>query len=445
MKLTRSAILPLAIFVVASGSPSRADTIGDAIDQQAKAVEAKMIAWRRDIHQNPELGNREFRTSALVVEHLRKLGYEVRDKVAHTGVVAVLKGGKPGPVIAFRADMDALPVTEEVDLPFASKVRATWRGRETGVMHACGHDAHTAILMAAAEVFAKLRTELPGTVKLIFQPAEEGPPPGEEGGARLMIKEGALENPRPEAIFGLHVIAGGPTGTIVYRAGATNAGADVFQITIKGRGTHGAMPWQGVDPIVIASQIVLGLQTIESRQVDVTSDPSVLTVGIFNAGNRFNLIPDKAELVGTLRTFNRDMRSFIMQRVKETAEGIAKSGGGEATVQWTRDGLIPLTNNVALTNRMLPTLQRIVGTGKAIEHKPLTVSEDFALYAQEIPGFFYRVGIASPGEPAALVAANHSPRFQIDESGLLPALRATVHLAFDYSATSAKSAVSKPE
>ncbi len=445
MKLTRSAILPLAIFVVTSGSPSHADTIGDAIDQQAKAVEAKMIAWRRDIHQNPELGNREFRTSALVVEHLRKLDYEVRDKVAHTGVVAVLKGGKPGPVIAFRADMDALPVSEEVDLSFASKVRATWRGRETGVMHACGHDAHTAILMAAAEVFAKLRSELPGTVKLIFQPAEEGPPPGEEGGARLMIKEGALENPKPEAIFGLHVVAAGPTGTIFYRAGATNAGADTFQITVKGRGTHGAMPWQGVDPIVIASQIVLGLQTIESRQVNVTSDPSVLTVGIFNAGNRSNIIPDKAELVGTLRTFNRDMRSFIMQRVKKTAEGIAKSGGGEATVQWTSDGLIPLTNNVALTNRMLPTLQRIVGTGKAIEHKPLTPSEDFSLYAQEIPGFFYRVGIASPDVPAALVAANHSPRFQIDESGLLPALRATVHLAFDYSATSAKSGVSKPE
>jgi amidohydrolase len=312
-------------------------------------------------------------------------------------------------------------------------------------MHACGHDAHTAILMAAAEVFAKLRSELPGTVKLIFQPAEEGPPRGEEGGARLMIKEGALENPKPEAIFGLHVVAAGPTGTILYRAGATNAGADVFRITVNGRATHGAMPWQGVDPIVIASQIVLGLQTIESRQVDVTSDPSVLTVGTFNAGNRFNIIPDKAELAGTLRTFNRDMRSFIMQRVKETAEGIAKSGGGEVTVQWASDGLIPLTNNVALTNRMLPTLQRIVGTGKAIEHKPLTPSEDFALYAQEVPGLFYRVGIASPGVPAALVATNHSPRFQIDESGLLPALRATVHLAFDYSATSAKPAVSKPE
>src|SRR5262249_35304822 len=333
-------------------------------------VEAKMIAWRRDIHQNPELGNREFRTSALVAEHLRKLGYEVRDKVAHTGVVAVLKGGKPGPVIAFRADMDALPVTEEVDLPFASKVRATWQGRETGVMHACGHDAHTAILMAAAEVFAELRSELPGTVKLIFQPAEEGLPPGEEGGARLMIKEGALENPKPEVIFGLHVTAPGPAGTIFYRAGATMAGSDTFRITIKGRQTHGARPWQGVDPIVIASQVVLGLQTIQSRQVGVTSDPSVLTGGIFNAGNRSTIIPDKAELEGTLRTFNLDMRAFIMQRVKETAEAIAKSGGGEAEVQWISDGYIPLINDVGLTNRMVPTLRRVVGADKVIEIKP---------------------------------------------------------------------------
>jgi amidohydrolase len=425
------------MLVAALGTPSHADTVRDAIDQQAKAVEAKMIAWRRDIHQHPELGNREFRTSGLVAEHLKKLGYEVREKVAHTGIVAVLKGGKPGPVIAFRADMDALPVTEEVDLPFASKVRATWRGQETGVMHACGHDAHTAILMAAAEVFAKLRNELPGTVKLIFQPAEEGLPPGEEGGARLMIKEGALDNPKPEAVFGLHVISSASVGTIHYRAGPTMAGADVFHISVKGRGTHGARPWDGVDPIVIASQIVLGLQTIESRQVDVTSDPSVLTVGSFNAGNRSSIISDQAELDGLLLTFNLDMRSFIMQRVKETAEGIAKSGGGDASVEW-RGSYIPLINNVALTNRMVPTLQRVVGTDNAFEAKPRTAAEDFAFYAQEIPSMYYFVGITPPGVPASLVAANHSPRFQIDESGLLPALRATVHFAFDYSATSAK-------
>jgi amidohydrolase len=417
---------------IAASSPVGADTIRETIDRQAKAIEAKMIAWRRDIHQNPELGNREFRTSALVAEHLKKLGYEVREKVAHTGVVAVLNGGKPGPVIAFRADMDALPVTEEVDLPFASKVRTTWRGRETGVMHACGHDAHVAILMAAAEVFAAMKSELPGTVKLLFQPAEEGLPPGEEGGARLMIKEGALENPKPEAIFGLHVTAPGPAGTIFYRAGATMAGSDTFRIIIKGRQTHGARPWQGVDPIVIASQVVLGLQTIQSRQVDVTSDPSVLTVGIFNAGNRSNIIPDKAELEGTLRTFNLDMRAFIMQRVKETAEAIAKSGGGEAVVEWISDGYIPLINNVALTGRMVPTLQRVVGADKVVEIKPRTPSEDFSFYAREIPALFYFVGITPAGMPASQVAINHSPRFQIDEAGLLPALRATVHIAFDY-------------
>ena len=438
MKLTPSLIFSIAISLVVSGSHSYADAVHDAIDQQAKAVEAKMIAWRRDIHQHPELGNREFRTSALVAEHLIKLGYEVREKVAHTGVVAVLQGGKPGPVIAFRADMDALPVTEEVDLPFASKVQTTWRGQQTGVMHACGHDAHTAILMAAAEVFAKLRDELPGTVKLIVQPAEEGLPPGEEGGARLMIKEGALSNPKPDAIFGLHVIAPGPAGMIFYRGGPTMAGSDTFRITVKGRGTHGARPWQGVDPIVIASQIVLGLQTIESRQVDVTSDPSVLTVGIFTGGNRSNIISDRAELEGTLRTFNLDMRSFIMQRVKETAEAIARSGGGEASVEWISDGYTPLINDVSLTNRMVPTLQRVVGADRAIEVKPLTPAEDFSFYAQEIPAMFYFVGITPPGTAVSLVAGNHSPRFQIDEAGLLPALRATVHLAIDYVTTAAK-------
>src|SRR5262249_30881372 len=291
--------------------------------------------------------------------------------------------------------------------------------------------AHTAILMAAAEVFATMRDELPGTVKLIFQPAEEGLPPGEAGGARLMIEEGALNNPRPEVIFGLHVIAPGPAGPICYRAGSTMAGADTFRITVTGRGTHGARPWQGVDPIVIASQIVLGLQTIVSRQVDVTSDPSVLTVGIFNAGNRNNIISDKAELEGTLRTFNPDMRSFIMQRVKEMAEGIARSGGGEAAVEWISDGPIPLVNDVSLTNRMVPTLQGVVGAQRAIEVKPITPAEDFSFYAQEIPAMFYFVGITPPGTPVSLVAGNHSPRFQIDEAGLLPALRATVHLAID--------------
>jgi amidohydrolase len=423
----------VALVLVAADRPGRAEAIGDAIARETKAVEAKMIAWRRDIHQNPELGNREFRTAALVAEHLKKLGYEVREKVAHTGVVAVLKGGKPGPVIALRADMDALPVAEEVDVPFASKAKASWRGQQVGVMHACGHDAHTAILMAAAEVFANLRNEIPGTVKLIFQPAEEGVPPGEEGGARLMIKEGALANPKPEVIFGLHVNAPARVGTIAYRTGATMAGSNTFRIVVKGRQTHGARPWAGVDPIVIASQIVLGLQTIQSRQVDVTSEPSVLTVGIFNAGNRSNIIPDKAELEGTLRTFDIGMRDFIMRRVTETAEAIAKSGGGEAAVEWISDGYIPLINNPPLTQRMLPTLQRVAGVDKVLEVPRRTAAEDFSFFAQEIPGFFYFVGI-TPSHLGLTAAPNHSPRFQVDESGLLTALNATVHVAFDYMA-----------
>ena len=428
-------LLALCLFLLPatiSSPTARADGIRDAIEREAKTVEAKLIAWRRDIHQNPELGNREFRTSALVAEHLKRLGYEVREQVAHTGVVGVLKGGKPGPVIALRADMDALPVTEEVDLPFASKVKATWRGQQVGVMHACGHDAHTAILMAAAEVFATLRSELPGTVKLIFQPAEEGLPPGEEGGARLMIKEGALENPRPDAAFGLHVTSPFPVGTIGYRAGQTMAGSDTFRITVKGRQTHGARPWAGVDPIVLASQIVVALQTIPSRQIDVTSDPAVLTVGIFNAGNRSNIIPDKADLEGTLRTFSLESRDFIKRRVKDTAEAIARSGGGEAAVEWISDGYIPLVNNVQLTQRMAPTLQRVVGKDKLVEIPRRTTSEDFSFFAQEVPSFFFFVGITPPHLTGALAASNHSPRFQIDESGLPIALRALLNVSFDY-------------
>jgi amidohydrolase len=424
------------VLVTATGAV--AADLGEAIDREAKAVEARMIAWRRDIHQHPELGNNEFRTAALVAAHLKALGYEVREKVAHTGVVAVLQGGRPGKVVALRADMDALPVTEEVDLPFASKVKAMWRGQEVGVMHACGHDAHVAILMAAAEVFARLRAELPGTVKLIFQPAEEGLPAGEEGGARMMIKQGALENPRPEAIFGLHVGSFGRVGTIGYRAGQRSAGSDTFRITVKGRQTHGARPWDGIDPIVIASQIVLGLQTIQSRQVNVTTEPSVLTVAIFNAGNRFNIIPEKAELEGTLRTFSLETRDFIKRRVNETAEAIARSGGAEAAVEWLDDYVIPLVNDVPLTQRILPTLRRVAGADKVIEVPRGTGYDDFSFFSREVPGVYFSVGITAPGAAAMRVAPNHSPRFQIDESGLSTGLRALLHVSFDYLAGTAR-------
>jgi amidohydrolase len=426
-----------SLIVLAAATAEAAELI-TSLDREAQAIEQKMIGWRRDIHQNPELGNSEVRTAALVADHLRKLGYEVREKVAHTGVVAVLKGGKPGKVIALRADMDALPVTEEVDLPFASKVKATWRGQQVGVMHACGHDAHVAILMAAAEVFARMRADLPGTVKLVFQPAEEGVPPGQEGGARMMIKEGALDNPRPEAIFGLHVSTFARSGTIGYRAGQRSAGSDTFRITVKGRQTHGARPWEGVDPIVIASQIVLGLQTIQSRQVNVTTEPSVLTVAIFNAGNRFNIIPDKAELEGTLRTYSLETRDFIKRRVNETAEAIARSGSGEATVEWLDDYVIPLVNNVALTQRMVPTLQRVAGVGKVLEMPRATTYDDFSFFSQEVPGLYFNVGITPPDVPPARVAPNHSPRFMLDEAGLLTGLRALLHVSFDFLAETGK-------
>jgi amidohydrolase len=420
------------IAVGISCSTALSSPLHDALDRESRSIETRMIAWRRDIHQNPELGNREVRTAGLVAAHLKKLGYDVREKVATTGVVATLKGAKPGPVIALRADMDALPVTEEVNLPFASKVKTLWRGRETGVMHACGHDAHVAILMAAAEVFAKLKGELPGTVKLIFQPAEEGLPPGEKGGARQMLAEGAFQNPRPDAVLGLHVSSALPAGRIGYRAGPRNAGADVFRITVKGRQTHGASPWRGVDPIVLASQVVLGLQTIISRQVDVTTSPAVLTVGIFNGGNRSNIIPDSVELEGTLRSQDMDMRNFIVKRVTETAEGIAKGGGGEAVVLWSdADHVIPLVNHVGLTAKLVPALQRVAGKDHVAEVPRGMAYDDFSFFAKEVPGFFFNVGIAPPSLPREKVAPNHSPRFMVDEGGLIFGLRAIMHATVD--------------
>ena len=391
-----------------------------------------MIAWRRDIHQNPELGNRELRTAGLVAAHLKRLGYEVREKVATTGVVATLKGGRPGPVIALRADMDALPVTEEVDLPFASKVKAMWRGRETGVMHACGHDAHVAILMAAGEIFAKLKAELPGTVKLVFQPAEEGLPIGEKGGARQMLAEGAFASPRPDAVLGLHVGSNLTAGKLGWRAGPRNAGADVFRINVKGRQTHGASPWRGVDPIVLGSQIVLGLQTIVSRQVDVTTSPAVLTVGIFNGGNRSNIIPDHVELEGTLRSQDMEMRNFIARRVTETAEGIARGGGGEAVVQWSdEDHVIPLVNHAGLTARLVPARQRVAGADNVVEVPRGMAYDDFSFFAKEVPGFFFNVGVAPANVTRDKVAPNHSPHFMVDEAGLIVGLRAIMHATLD--------------
>jgi amidohydrolase len=392
------------------------------------------VAWRRDIHQHPELSNRETRTAKLVADHLRSLGLEVRTGVAHTGVVGVLRGGKPGPVVALRADMDALPVTELVDLPFKSTVTTEFNGQTVGVMHACGHDNHVAMLMGAAEVLAGLRAQIPGTIKFIFQPAEEGSPRGERGGAGLMIEEGALENPAPAAIFGLHVWPA-QVGTISYRSGPAMAASDQLFITVKGRQTHGAQPWGGVDPIVVSSQVILGLQTIASRQINVTQVPAIITVGRIVGGNRGNIIPDSVIMEGTVRTFDEAMRADIKERIRRTAASIAQSAGATATVDFGT-GNNPVTfNDPALTARMLPTLERVAGPSNVSVGELSTPAEDFALYQQKIPGLFVFLGGVPKGRDPATAPRNHSPSFFVDEAVLPLGVRTLAGLAVDWLST----------
>ena len=386
-----------------------------------------MVAWRRDFHQHPELGNREFRTAKIVADELRKLGYDVTSQVAHTGVVGVLRGNRPGPVVALRADMDGLPVTEQTDLPFKSIEKAPWNGQEVGVMHACGHDNHMAILLGAAAVFSQVRDQLPGSIKLIFQPAEEGAPAGEQGGAELMIKEGVLDNPKVDAIFGLHVF---PlrAGTIVYRQGPIMASADTFTIKIQGKQTHGAVPWGGVDPIVIGAQIVTSLQTIVSRSVNITEAPAVVTVAMFHGGNRTNIVPDTAELGGTVRTFNESVRSDIERRIREIATSTAAAAGGSAVVQYARG--VPVTvNDPALTSRMAPTLERVAGAGNLRVGPLVGTAEDFSYFQQRVPGLFFFLGVTPGDRDPGTAAQNHSPLFFADESALPVGVRALTNLA----------------
>ena len=374
------------------------------IDRRVAQLEGKVVAWRRDIHQNPELGNREVRTAKLVADHLRSLGIEVKTGVGHTGVVGVLRGGIPGPVVALRADMDALPVTEQVNVLFASTAKTQYNGQEVGVMHACGHDNHVAILMGVAEMFAGMKSQLPGTVKLIFQPAEEGAPAGEEGGADLMIREGAMQDPKPDAIFGLHVSSQANVGQIRYRSGSAMAATDRLVITVTGKQTHGAIPWSGVDPIVIASQIVLGLQTIVSRQIDVTRAPSIITIGRIQGGVRNNIIPDEVQLEGIIRTFDQDVRSDVQRRIQLTAQSIAHSGGADAKVE-IFPGLPVTFNDPALTERMIPTLTRVAGANNAVIGPLQTMAEDFSYFQKLVPGLFIFLGSVSPG-----LAPETSPR-----------------------------------
>lgn len=399
------------------------------IDDAAQRVEQKVIACRRDIHQNPELGNRELRTSKLVADRLKELGIEVRTGVAHTGVVGVLRGGKPGRVVALRADMDALPVTEQVNVPFASKVRTTYNGQEVGVMHACGHDAHVAVLLGVAEVLAGVRDEIPGTVKFLFQPAEEGAPQGEEGGAQLMVKEGALDNPKVDAVFGLHVTSRFPVGQIAYKSGSMMAAVDTLHIKVHGKQTHGAYPWLGVDPIVVASQIVLGLQTIPSRQLDATVAPSIVTIGVIRGGVRSNIIPDEVEMTGTLRSLDKAMRDDLHARVKRTAEGIAASAGATADVR-IETGYPIVYNDPALTERAAPTFKRLTSDVKVVN--AVLGAEDFSFFQEKVPGVFFWLGTRPRNQTAEEAASNHSPLFYVDESGLLLGVRAMSHVAVDY-------------
>ncbi|WKK19693.1 amidohydrolase [Achromobacter insolitus] len=422
--------------------PAPNPALADQIDQRAKAIEDKLIAWRRDIHEHPELGNQENRTAKLVADHLRALGMEVKTGVAGTGVVAMLKGGKPGPVVALRADMDALPVKEQVDLPFASKAKGTYLGKEVDVMHACGHDTHTAILMATAEVLAGMKDQLPGSVKFIFQPAEESPadfePDGKKiWGAKMMVQEGVLENPKVDAIFGLHVSSAYPAGKLSWRSGPAMAAADQFWIDVTGKQTHGARPWSGIDPIVVSSQIILGLQTIPSRQINSMLEPAVITVGAIHGGNRMNIVPDNVAMTGTIRTYDEGMKKDIHQRIARTADMIAQSAGAKADVRVVE--LYNATvNNPALTEQMGPTLRRVAGEGNYGLQPKSTASEDFSFYQEKVPGMFFYLGVTPKGTDVEKAAPNHSPRFYVDESGLINGVRALSNLTVDYMAQAQK-------
>lgn len=403
------------------------------VSKKALSITQKVVDWRRDLHEHPELGNQENRTAALVAKHLKSLGIEVQTGVAKTGVVGILKGGKPGPVVALRADMDGLPVTERVDLPFASKVKTMYNGQEVGVMHACGHDSHVAILMGVAEVLAAMKKDIPGTVKFIFQPAEEGVPEGEEGGAALMVKEGVLENPKVEVIFGLHINSQTPVGDITYRPAGIMAAVNDLKITVTGKQAHGAYPWSSIDPIVISAQIVNNLQTIVSRNLNVTENPGVVTIGAINGGIRSNIIPEKVEMIGTIRNFSKEDEAMFIERVTTIAKKTAEAGGGTAEVKIPYSNHYPVTfNDVALTEKMLPSLQATAGKAHVKLKPPVTGAEDFSFYQEKVPGLFIFLGGMPKGQDPLKAPSHHTPDFFIDESGFGLGVEALSNLALDY-------------
>jgi amidohydrolase len=435
----------LSLALSATALTARAQIAPHELDAAAAALQTRVIEWRRDFHQHPELANRETRTAARVAEHLRGLGLDVRTGMAHTGVVAVLKGGRPGPAIMLRADMDALPVTERTDVPFRSTATGEFRGRTVGVMHACGHDAHTAILMGAAEVLTGMRDRLPGTVLFVFQPAEEGVPEGERGGAPLMLDEGLLEIAKPEAAFALHVGSSLNTGQVSLRPGPLMAGSDFFRIVVTGRQTHGSRPWSGVDPIVAAAQIVNSLQAIVSRQLDITKAPAVVTVGAINGGVRHNIIPDSVEMLGTIRTFSEAARADIIARMGKIAESVAAANGATATLEIMPAPNPVLENDPALTERAAATLRRALGQDAVTTSSLLTVAEDFAHIARRVPSVYWWVGVTPPGRDPATAPDNHSDLFYVDEDGIAVGLRSLLHVAVDYLSTRASTTTTRGE
>ena len=423
----------IALLILFNSAVAQKSGYEAAIKTSAGKIEQKVIDWRRDIHQNPELGNQERRTSAIIARHLQSLGIEVKTGIAVTGVVGILKGDKPGPVIALRADMDALPVVEKNDLPFASKVKSSYNGKETSVMHACGHDAHVAILMGVAEVLAGMKKELKGTVKFIFQPAEEGAPKGEEYGAELMVKEGVLENPKVDLIFGLHMDAQLESGKISYHPGPTMAGTGDLRITVKGKPSHGSQPWLSVDPIVVSAQIINSLQTIVSRNVNLTENPAVVTIGAINGGNRFNIISEQVEMVGTVRTFSESDETLVFNRVRQVSEKTAEAGGATALVELPFSVHYPVTfNDVDLTNSMLPSLRKTAGADNVVLKPAKTGSEDFSFYAQKVPGLFFFLGALPKGKDPKTSGPHHTSEFFIDESSFKTGVIAFCNLVFDY-------------
>ena len=427
----RQFLVPLFLlqsFVLFSQKPT--DLIAK-INEAADKIENKCIVWRRDLHEHPELGNSEFRTAKIIAAHLRSLGLEVKENVGKTGVVAILKGEKPGPCIALRADMDGLPVVERVDLPFASKEKSTYNGQAVGIMHACGHDTHVAILMSVAEILAGMKNELKGTIKFVFQPAEEGPPEGEEGGAPLMIKEGVLENPKVDVMFGLHINSQTEIGKIKYRSGGTMAASDWFKIKVKGKQTHGSQPWEGIDPVVVSAQIINGLQTIISRQTELTKNAAVISVSVINGGVRSNIIPEEVTMLGTIRTLDTGMQRIIHEKIKLTASKIAEASGATAETSIDRKTLVTY-NNPELTKKMIPSFVKSAGADNVIEAEAVTGAEDFSFFAEKVPSIFFFIGGMEKGTDPKKAFPHHTPDFRIDEGGMKTGVKAFCNLVFDY-------------